>query len=65
MSQVQKSEKMSAGDLVVLKGGGPIMTVGDPDDHFGKVMCSWFSGKKLESASFAPQQLRLATDEDK
>jgi uncharacterized protein YodC (DUF2158 family) len=46
------------GDLVVLKSGGPIMTVDTvntdifDDDKVTGVLCAWFVGNKLERARF-------------
>ena len=46
------------GDLVVLKSGGPIMTVDAvntdifDDDKVTGVLCAWFVGNKLERARF-------------
>lgn len=46
------------GDLVVLKSGGPIMTVDTvntdifDDDKVTGVLCAWFVGSKLDRARF-------------
>ncbi len=46
------------GDLVVLKSGGPIMTVDTvntdifDDDKVTSALCAWFVGNKLERARF-------------
>jgi uncharacterized protein YodC (DUF2158 family) len=46
------------GDLVVLKSGGPVMTVDAvntdifDDDKVTGVLCAWFVGNKLERARF-------------
>ena len=46
------------GDLVVLKSGGPIMTVDTvntdifDDDKVTGLLCAWFVGNKLERARF-------------
>jgi uncharacterized protein YodC (DUF2158 family) len=46
------------GDLVVLKSGGPVMTVDTvntdifDDDKVTGVLCAWFVGDKLERARF-------------
>jgi uncharacterized protein YodC (DUF2158 family) len=46
------------GDLVVLKSGGPVMTVDTintdifDDDRVTGVLCAWFVGNKLERARF-------------
>ena len=47
-----------SGDLVVLKSGGPIMTVDTvntdifDDDKITGVLCVWFLGEKLERVRF-------------
>ena len=47
-----------SGDLVVLKSGGPIMTVDTvntdifDDDKVTGVLCAWFAGEKLERVRF-------------
>jgi uncharacterized protein YodC (DUF2158 family) len=47
-----------AGDLVVLKSGGPIMTVDTvntdifDDDKVTGVLCAWFVGDRLERVRF-------------
>jgi uncharacterized protein YodC (DUF2158 family) len=50
------------GDLVVLKSGGPVMTVEETFEiRPGKeeqVRCQWFSGKKLESGVFPVASLK-------
>jgi len=49
---------LKAGDLVVLKSGGPVMTVDTvntdifDDDKVTGVLCAWFVGDKLERARF-------------
>src|SRR5579871_5257720 len=54
------------GDLVVLKSGGPVMTVDTvntdvfDDDKITGVLCAWFVGNKLERARFDPGALVAA-----
>lgn len=49
---------LKPGDLVVLKSGGPVMTVDAvntdifDDDKVAGVLCAWFVGNKLERARF-------------
>ena len=49
---------MKPGDLVVLKSGGPTMTVDTvnsgifDDDKITGVLCVWFVGEKLERVRF-------------
>lgn len=43
------------GDLVVLKSGGPEMTVKQLNSE--DVICQWFAGKKLEQGRFNEDSL--------
>lgn len=49
---------LKPGDLVVLKSGGPVMTVDTvntdifDDDKVTGILCAWFVGNKLERARF-------------
>lgn len=54
--------QFQVGDLVVLKSGGPVMTVHyvDPD---GSCSCTWFAGKKNENAHFQGATLEPAPAE--
>ena len=54
------------GDLVVLKSGGPVMTVRALVllGNKAQVDCQWFSGKKLESGRFAIDSLRESRPEE-
>lgn len=49
------SEKFKSGDLVVLKSGGPEMTI--KSIYSDEIVCQWFAGKKLEQGRFAPESL--------
>ena len=55
-----------SGDLVVLKSGGPVMTVDTvntdilDDDRITGVLCVWFVGEKLERVRFDPRALEPA-----
>lgn len=51
------------GDLVVLKSGGPIMTVTHPADNLSDVYTTWFGGRKLERGGFPPAALEMASKE--
>jgi len=52
-----------SGDLVVLKSGGPTMTVDAvntdifDDDKITGIVCVWFVGEKLERVRFDPRAL--------
>ena len=50
---------IKAGDKVILNIGGPPMSVkgNARAPNLGKVICTWFAGKKHEEATFAPAQL--------
>jgi uncharacterized protein YodC (DUF2158 family) len=54
---------LKPGDLVVLKSGGPVMTVDTvntdvfDDDKITGILCAWFVGNKLERARFDPGAL--------
>jgi uncharacterized protein YodC (DUF2158 family) len=49
---------LKSGDLVVLKSGGPVMTVDTvntdifDDNKITGILCAWFVGDKLERARF-------------
>jgi uncharacterized protein YodC (DUF2158 family) len=61
---------LKPGDLVVLKSGGPVMTVDSvntdvfDDDKITGVLCAWFVGNKLERARFDPGALVPAPSSD-
>lgn len=56
-------EEWKPGDLVVLKSGGPVMTINTVFGD-GEVRCTWFNGKKHETADVNSATLRLANDDD-
>ncbi|QKN82079.1 YodC family protein [Scandinavium goeteborgense] len=45
----------NVGDLVVLKSGGPEMTI--KFVYQDEILCQWFAGKKLEQGRFAHDSL--------
>ena len=61
---------LKPGDLVVLKSGGPVMTIDAvntdvfDDDKVTGVLCAWFVGNKLERARFDPGALVPAPSTD-
>src|ERR1700743_136098 len=61
---------LKPGHLVVLKSGGPVMTVDTvntdvfDDDKITGVLCAWFVGNKLERARFDPGALVPAPSPD-
>jgi uncharacterized protein YodC (DUF2158 family) len=58
-----KMTVLKPGDLVILKSGGPVMTVDTvntdifDDDKITGVLCAWFVGNKLERARFDPDAI--------
>jgi uncharacterized protein YodC (DUF2158 family) len=57
--------QLNIGDSVILKSGGPTMTVLDPSvGSTGWVSCRWFDGKKYLTELFPPDSLRLEDDSD-
>jgi uncharacterized protein YodC (DUF2158 family) len=47
------AQKFKTGDRVVLKSGGPVMTVLKYEPLDGdEVICQWFQGSKLEEKAF-------------
>lgn len=56
------TEHLAIGDVVQLKSGGPTMTVvADFTDLTYR--CSWFAGKKNETAIFPRKALNLPGDD--
>ncbi|MBQ4773474.1 DUF2158 domain-containing protein [Pectobacterium versatile] len=56
---VSNVTSLKVGDLVVLKSGGPEMTV--KAIYLDEVLCQWFAGKKLENGRFAQNSLTRPT----
>ena len=54
------------GDIVILKSGGPTMTVKEVKSTHDEVTVTaqWFAGKKLEFGRFTPESLALAPEEN-
>ncbi len=57
-----KTDGFKTGDLVVLKSGGPVMTVVGLNEFRGKLLIdtAWFGGKKKESGRFPVEALERA-----
>jgi uncharacterized protein YodC (DUF2158 family) len=61
-----KMTVLKPGDLVILKSGGPVMTVDTvntdifDDDKVTGILCAWFVGNKLERARFDPDAIASA-----
>ena len=53
-------EQFNIGDVVVLKSGGPKMTVEHVDRVPQIILCSWFDGKEKKQDSFSPDALERA-----
>lgn len=67
---MSKATTFKTGELVVLKSGGPTMTVMDErvspiTREITEYYCQWFAGKKLEQGAFPPDSLKLAPEEPK
>lgn len=58
------NRELKAGDIVVLKSGGPKMTIEWFGTYSGvaKAQCTWFEGAKKSSELFAVNSLEPATD---
>ncbi len=58
------AETLKIGDVVMLKSGGPKMTVTGVDKEASTreplVNCMWFDGNELDTSSFAPGALERA-----
>ncbi|MFV9068720.1 DUF2158 domain-containing protein [Serratia fonticola] len=58
-----KLPKFKVGDQVVLKSGGPVMTIEEAKVTYsskqftGEYSCQWFAGKKLSRGSFPEEAL--------
>lgn len=69
MSKVpqEKEAIYNIGDQVVIKSGGPAMTIekaikDSPFGSFtGKYKCQWFAGKKLDTGTFPEESLEPYT----
>jgi uncharacterized protein YodC (DUF2158 family) len=68
----QYKKTFPKGAKVQLNVGGPTMVVKNHvEPMFGplhekrEILCQWFSGKKLETGSFAPETLVLVKDDDR
>jgi len=48
------------GDKVTLKSGGPVMTV-ESDEGSGRLLCTWFDGKKKLQDGFDSRALKLSS----
>lgn len=51
------ADQFKPGDVVALKSGGPLMTVGSKRDG-AKVWCEWFDGKSTQARYFEEILLR-------
>ncbi len=52
------------GDVVVLKSGGPEMTIDYIDDSRSEAKCVWFDDRKKLEAYFNPDSLQEPENED-
>jgi uncharacterized protein YodC (DUF2158 family) len=55
------ADEIKEGAVVVLKSGGPAMTVTSVGDHYGTLSawCVWFDGKKQVNGTFNVLTLKL------
>lgn len=56
------AKEFKKGDIVMLKSGGPQMTVDAPKGYDGDVKYVWFAGAKREQSLFDPETLILFED---
>ena len=57
------SDRISPGDLVILKSGGPVMTVAFLRTDNRHIHCEWFDEDVvLQSHTFRPESLKHAAD---
>lgn len=54
------SSNFAVGDVVVLKSGGPLMTV-DVVNEQGHVRCIWFEGSSVQGALFRAETLKTSS----
>lgn len=57
-----KGSKYKIGDIVMLKSGGPSMTVDGIREHDGRIYCHWFAGNKLHEGVFSPDAIDLEVE---
>jgi uncharacterized protein YodC (DUF2158 family) len=59
----EEEQEFSAGQLVSLKSGGPVMTVSGIENEC--VTCQWFGeGDEIRTGSFGPELLELVERDD-
>ncbi|TXD37906.1 DUF2158 domain-containing protein [Lujinxingia vulgaris] len=59
-----KEARFKAGDIVVLKSGGPKMTIQEDSNRPPhRYECKWFSGSKVQRDWFAEESLAYPGDE--
>ena len=59
--------QFKAGDVVVLKSGGPSMTVESVRSDAGgniRINCMWFDGPKVQRELFSPDSLELCDKDE-
>lgn len=52
-------ENLKAGDVVVLKSGGPKMTISKIHQNHEFVTCTWFDGSNVKSHDFVTKALKI------
>lgn len=56
-----QKRQYKTGDIVMLKSGGPDMTVKGYDPINAQLICQWFAGSKLNAGYFDPDSVEPAT----
>jgi uncharacterized protein YodC (DUF2158 family) len=66
MKRTTKTEsEFKVGDIVVLKSGGPKMTVSEVNDiPVAFIRTTWFAGSKNEKGNFPPEALMFPPEPD-
>jgi uncharacterized protein YodC (DUF2158 family) len=66
MASEKPRAQFKVGDIVQLKSGGPMMSVQNINkgDTYKPIECSWFAGKKHETARFSAETLKHASSPD-
>ena len=57
--ETKMADDLKPGDVVMLKSGGPTMTIRWIEEEYGTLtaLCDWFEGTKDKSGKYLPHQL--------
>ena len=58
------ADQLKGGEVVVLRSGGPRMTLSHYDADIQQYWCQWFEGVELKEGMFARNSLIAAPDDD-